>query len=71
MKKLIFFLAFLLFVPAVIFAQDVLPPNDWGDIIMNPEKWFVSFGVFTLLIAFLTTFINGLFNVEKKWARWF
>ena len=70
MKKFILFLTLLLALPIVIFAQDVpAPPADWGDIIMNPAKWFVDFGAIAVLTAFVAAFINGLLNVVKKFPK--
>jgi len=68
MKKLIFLLILLLAIPMAIFAQDV-SPTDWGDIIMNPGKWFVSLGTVALLTAFLATFVNGLLKITKNFPK--
>jgi hypothetical protein len=69
MKKVLFLIMLLVF-PVVLFAQDVpTPPTSWADIIMNPQQWFVSFGAVALLTAFLTAFLNGLFKVEKNFAK--
>ena len=68
MKRIVLFLTFLFLVPLAIFAQD-LPPTDWGDILLNPGKWFVSLGAFSLLVAFVATFVNGLLKVIKKFPR--
>ena len=67
MKKIIFLCTLLLLIPLAIFAQE--PPGDWSDIIMDPQKWFVDFGAFALLTAFVATFLNGLLKVVKKWPR--
>ena len=69
MKKIILLCTLLLLIPLAIFAQDISPPENWGDIIMNPQQWFVDFGAFTLLTAFVATFVNGLLKVIKKWPR--
>lgn len=69
MKRLILFLILILG-SVVIFAQDLpAPPADWGDIIMNPEKWFLSFGAVSLLTAFLATFVIGLLKVTSKFVK--
>ena len=55
---------------APMFAQEIPPPpTDWGDVIMNPAKWFVDFGAVAVLTAFIATFLNGLLKVVKKWPR--
>ena len=68
MKRIVLFLSFLFLIPLVTFAQD-LPPTDWGDIILNPGKWFASFGLFSLLVAFVTTFLNGILKIIKRFPR--
>lgn len=69
MKRLILFLILILG-SVVIFAQDLpAPPDDWGDIVMNPEKWFLSFGAVSLLTAFLATFVIGLLKVTSKFVK--
>lgn len=69
MKRLILFLILILG-SVVIFAQDLpAPPADWGDIVMNPEKWFLSFGAVSLLTAFLATFVIGLLKVTSKFVK--
>lgn len=69
MKKLILFLILILG-SVVIFAQDIpAPPDSWGDIIMNPQKWFLSFGAVSLLTAFLSTFFIGLLKVTKNFVK--
>jgi len=69
MKKIILFCVLLLLIPVSIIAQDIPPPENWGDIIMNPQQWFTNFAAFTLLTAFVATFVNGLLKVVKKWPR--
>jgi hypothetical protein len=68
----------LLFATAVLFtpmlmAQDTSPPTappaSWADVIINPNRWLADFGAFTLLIAFLATFINGVLKIVKRWPR--
>lgn len=69
MKRLILFLILILG-SVVIFAQDLpAPPDSWSDIIMNPEKWFLSFGAVSLLTAFLATFVIGLLKVTSKFVK--
>lgn len=69
MKKMILFFILILG-SAVIFAQDLpAPPDSWGDIIMNPEKWFLSFGAISLLTAFLAAFLNGALKVTKNFVK--
>lgn len=69
MKKMILFFMLILG-SAVIFAQDLpAPPDSWGDIIMNPEKWFLSFGAISLLTAFLAAFLNGVLKVTKNFVK--
>ena len=68
MKKLLVFLALLIF-PLAMFAQVVEPPAGWGDVIMNPQQWFVSFGAIAVLTAFVTAFLNGVLNVTKKFVK--
>jgi hypothetical protein len=70
MKKLILFLALLIALPLVIFAQDVpAPPTGWGDIITNPGKWFADFGAVAVLTAFIAAFFNGLLKVTKPFLK--
>jgi len=69
MKKMILFFMLILG-SAVIFAQDLpAPPDSWGDIVMNPEKWFLSFGAISLLTAFLAAFLNGVLKVTKNFVK--
>jgi len=69
MKKMILFFMLILG-SAVIFAQELpAPPDSWGDIIMNPEKWFLSFGAISLLTAFLAAFLNGVLKVTKNFVK--
>lgn len=69
MKKMILFFMLILG-SAVIFAQELpAPPDSWGDIIMNPEKWFLSFGAISLLTAFLAAFLNGALKVTKNFVK--
>ncbi len=69
MKRLLFVL-FLLLIPIAIFCQEPSgPPTSWGDIIMNPGQWFVSFGAISLLTAFVSTFVIGFFKVVKKFPK--
>jgi len=69
MKKMILFFILILG-SAVIFAQDLpAPPDSWGDIVMNPEKWFLSFGAISLLTAFLAAFLNGVLKVTKNFVK--
>jgi hypothetical protein len=69
MKKMILFLALLLALPLVIFAQDPTPPTGWGDVIMNPAKWFVDIGAVAILTAFIAAFFNGFLAITKKFPR--
>jgi hypothetical protein len=74
MKREVKKFVLLLFAVAVLstpmlFAQDPSPPTGWGDVIMNPQKWFVDFGAYTLLIAFVATFVNGVLKIVKRWPR--
>lgn len=69
MKKMILFFMLILG-STVIFAQELpAPPDSWGDIIMNPEKWFLSFGAISLLTAFLAAFLNGVLKVTKNFVK--
>lgn len=70
MKRLLMFFMLLLMIPLILIAQDTpVPPSGWGDIIMNPQKWFVDFGTIAVLTAFVATFANGLLKVVKKFPR--
>lgn len=68
MKRFMFLFALLL-VPLAIFAQDVEPPADWGDVIMNPTKWFGSLAYIAALTTFLAAFLNGVLEVTKKFVK--
>jgi hypothetical protein len=69
---LLLFAVALLFTP-MLFAQDTsppaVPPSSWADVIINPNKWLADFGAFTLLIAFVATFVNGILKIVKRWPR--
>jgi hypothetical protein len=69
---LLLFAVAVLFTP-MLFAQDTspptAPPTSWADVIINPNKWLTDFGVFTLLIAFVATFVNGVLKIVKRWPR--
>jgi hypothetical protein len=69
---LLLFAVAILFTPAM-FAQDTSPPSappaSWADVIINPQKWLTDFGVFTMLIAFVATFVNGVLKIVKRWPR--
>jgi hypothetical protein len=70
MKKLFFFGVCLLMLAAPLFAQDVpQPPAGWGDVFVNPSKWFVDFGAVSLLTAFVATFAIGLLKVSTKFLK--
>lgn len=71
MKKMFLLITMLLLaLPAALFAQDIPPPpTDWGDVIMNPAKWFTDFGAVAVLTAFIAAFLNGLLKVVKKFPR--
>jgi len=70
MKKFLLIFTLLLAIPVILIAQDVPnPPSGWGDIIMNPQKWFIDFGTIAVLTAFVATFVNGLLKVVKKFPR--
>jgi len=70
MKKFLIFAMLLLALPLALLAQDVpAPPEGWGDIIMNPQKWFVDFGAVAVLTAFVAAFFNGLLKVTKAFPR--
>lgn len=70
MKKFLMLAFFALALIAPVFGQDIpAPPTGWGDVIMNPAKWFVDFGAVTVLTAFLATFFIGLLKVVKKFPR--
>ena len=70
MKRLLMFLFLALALIAPVFGQDApAPPTGWADVIMNPAKWFVDFGAFTVLTTFVATFFIGLLKVVKKFPR--
>jgi hypothetical protein len=70
MKKLLFIFACLLVLAAPLFAQEVpAPPTSWGDVFLNPSKWFVDFGAVSLLTAFIATFAIGLLKIVKKFPK--
>jgi hypothetical protein len=70
MQKLLFVLACLLVLTAPLLAQDVpTPPTNWGDVFLNPSKWFVDFGAVSLLTAFVATFVIGLLKIVKKFPK--
>jgi hypothetical protein len=76
MKKLAFLAFLLLLITPAIFAQDPStpptgPPGDWGDILINPTKWFADLTAVSFLTAFLTTFFSGLLKIVKAWPRQF
>ena len=63
------FLFLLLLAPLAIFAQEVDPPANWGEVIMNPARWFSSLAYIAALTAFLAAFLNGLLKVTKKFVK--
>jgi hypothetical protein len=69
---LLLFAVAVLFTP-MLFAQETSPPTappaSWADVIINPNKWLADFSVFTLLIAFVATFVNGVLKIVKRWPR--
>jgi hypothetical protein len=66
MKRLLLFLILIMAIPAILLAQDVpVPPTGWGDIIMNPQKWFIDFGAVAVLTAFLAATATGFFKITK------
>jgi hypothetical protein len=69
MKKWMFLLVLLL-IPIAIFAQEIIePPEDWGDIIMNPSSWFGSLAYIAALTTFVAAFLNGVLKVTKKFIK--
>ena len=66
MKKFFLFLIFLGFIMVPIFAQDVEPPADWGDVINNFSTWFGTLAGIAALTVFVGGFLNGLLKVTKN-----
>jgi uncharacterized YccA/Bax inhibitor family protein len=67
--KRFFILFALLLAPLAIFAQEVEPPANWGEVIMNPAVWFSSLAYIAALTAFLAAFLNGLLKVTKRFVK--
>ena len=60
----------LIVLPMILFGQEpTIPPVSWGEVFSNPTLWLSSFAGVSLLIAFVTTFFNGVFKVEQKFLR--
>ena len=60
----------LIVLPMILFGQEpAIPPVRWGEGFSNPTLWLSSFAGVSLLIAFVTTFFNGVFKVEQKFLR--
>lgn len=73
MKRVMFIFTLLLLTAAAVFGQDTIPPitppTDWGDVIMNPEKWFGSFAAVAALTVFVAAFFNNLLKIVKAFPR--
>ena len=60
----------MFFIALAVFGQDVIePPENWGDIIMNPTKWFGSLAYIAALTTFIAAFLNGLLKVTRKFVK--
>lgn len=68
MKKLMI-LSALILLPLALIAQTIEPPAGWEDVILNPGKWFVDFGAFAILTAFVAAFLNGVLKVTKSFVK--
>jgi len=66
MKKLFFILLLMVPFSIPLIAQEVIPPESWAEVFMNPLQWFVDIGAIAALTAFVAAFLNGLLNVTKK-----
>jgi hypothetical protein len=72
MKKIkwIFLVGLFFLATFIAFGQEPTePPADWGDIIMNPAKWFAGFGAISFLTAFLATFVIGILKITKNFSK--
>ena len=69
MKKWIFVTITLLFLSVVAFSQEVIPPENWTDVLINLKGWFTSFAGVSVLTAFVAAFLNGLLQIEKGFLK--
>jgi len=69
MKKFVFLFAFFLTIPLMIFAQEIIPPVDWIEILSNPLAWIATFPAIAGVVMFLTAIVNGLLNVQGKFLK--
>jgi len=63
----------LMLLPLVLIAQQdstvVVPPGNWGEVILNFPTWFATFGGVVLLTAFLAAFFNGVLKITKGFLK--
>jgi len=67
--KRFFLLIFVLLLSLPLMAQDPVPPENWGDVLINSKEWFASFGGIVLLTAFIAAFLNGLLKITGKFYK--
>jgi len=67
MKKFILFLLFLL--PAILMAQDVVPPTDWQDLYDNYGVFFATYLGIAGVATFLGEPVIRLLKLTVKWQK--
>lgn len=68
MKKFVLFIA-LIFVPIVIFAQEIEPPENWGDIFGDINKWLSELGAVAAATSFIAKYLMGWIGIVKRWMK--
>jgi len=62
-KLFLITLAMLIVSAPVLFAQDILVPETWMDVITSFNTWFSGLGGVAALTVFLAAFLNKILNV--------
>lgn len=61
MKKVIMLLTLLF--PVLLMAQDVIPPEDWMDVVTNLNTWFFDLAGLAALTVFVAAFLNRILSI--------
>ncbi|KKM19910.1 hypothetical protein LCGC14_1650850 [marine sediment metagenome] len=69
MKKIMLFVMFIGFVAFPMFAQEVEPPGNWGEVIDGFGSWFGSLALIAALTIFVAGVLNGVLKVTKKFPK--
>ena len=69
MKRLMMLFGLLVLMIAPIFAQEVEPPADWGDLLAQMPTWFGTLAGLGAITVFLGSVVTSLLKLEKPWVK--